>query len=287
MNDIFDGEFFGALKSLKLAVKMRQNSGMSGARRSLAKGSSVEFSDFREYISGDDTRRVDWNAYGRLDRLFVKLFTEEKEASFRIMVDVSKSMDYGQGKKAAALRIAGMFSYMVLTNLDRLYLTTMNQTCVKTTKGMSGGYSFQRVLSELSGTVFEGETNLVGGILSQPLVGRGVTILISDFFDCDDLKEALAYLAYKKQEIILIQVLDEEEINPGVEGYVNLIDSENGSQCRVMVTSKIRREYEAALVSFKERLRGLAVNYRADYALFSSGEPLEQWIAKIGKVGMK
>ena len=124
---IFDDDFFQKLNTLKLSLNMRLNQGMSGARKSGAKGTSVEFSDFREYMLGDDIRRIDWNAYGRMDKLFIKQFMEEKEGIYHIFLDTSKSMDYGEPKKSRlALQIAGALSYLVLNNLDRVYVTQMS-----------------------------------------------------------------------------------------------------------------------------------------------------------------
>ena len=97
---VFDQEFFKKLNTLKMNLPMQLNQGMSGIRKSSAKGSSVEFSDFREYMLGDDIRRIDWNAYGRTDKLYIKQFMEEKEGIFQIFLDTSKSMVFGQVTKA-------------------------------------------------------------------------------------------------------------------------------------------------------------------------------------------
>ena len=144
---LFDSEFFNRLNRMKMMTKMRLNVGMGGQRKSTAKGSSVEFSDFREYIPGDDIRRIDWNVYGRMDKLFVKQFMEEKEGLFHVMVDCSKSMDFGEKKKSIfARQIAGMISYMVLSNLDRVYLTALHNKKADTTKGMTGRQAFSKIL---------------------------------------------------------------------------------------------------------------------------------------------
>ncbi|MDP4178692.1 MAG: DUF58 domain-containing protein, partial [Bacillota bacterium] len=97
---IFDTEFLKKLDSIALNANITMSEGSSGSRKSKSKGSSVEFSDYREYTAGDDFRRVDWNAYGRFDRLFVKLFMEEREALINIFIDSSKSMNYGNPKKS-------------------------------------------------------------------------------------------------------------------------------------------------------------------------------------------
>ena len=125
---IFDQDFFNKLNNLAIAMNARMSYGMSGGRKSSAKGSSVEFSDYREYIPGDDIRRIDWSAYGRLDRLYIKQFMEEKEGVFQIFVDASKSMAFGEPPKTRqALQLAGALAYLVLNNLDRVYVSQMQE----------------------------------------------------------------------------------------------------------------------------------------------------------------
>ena len=116
---LFDQEFFAKLNNLAIAMNTRMTYGIGGGRKSNAKGNSVEFSDFREYRLGDDIRRIDWNAYGRFDKLFVKLFMEEKEGLFQIFLDASKSMDFGEkNKSVCAQRIA--FEYWWGSYTDEL-----------------------------------------------------------------------------------------------------------------------------------------------------------------------
>ena len=92
---MLDAAFFDRLSRLRLAMGNKSSLNRTGNRKSMQKGSSTEFSDFREYMPGDDIRRIDWNAYGRLDRLFVKEYMEEKESIVSILIDTSASMDYG------------------------------------------------------------------------------------------------------------------------------------------------------------------------------------------------
>ena len=156
---LFDGEFFARLHTLRMSNKMKLTSGMSGGRKSSAKGNSVEFSDFREYMLGDDIRKIDWNAYGRMNRLFIKLFQEEKEGLFRIFLDGSKSMDYGERKKSVlARRIVAMLSFIVLNNLDRVYVNQIKENELCLGKGMTGKQSFQKILLNLERMTFEVRT---------------------------------------------------------------------------------------------------------------------------------
>lgn len=274
---IFDDDFFQKLNTLKLSLNIRLNQGMSGARKSGAKGTSVEFSDFREYMLGDDIRRIDWNAYGRMDKLFIKQFMEEKEGIYHIFLDTSKSMDYGEPKKSRlALQIAGALSYLVLNNLDRVYVTQMQENSLSEGKGLSGRNSYKKILAELNGIRFDGRTTLSGSIMSRNMKGRGLSVIISDFLDPAGIEAALRYLKYKKQQIVLVQVLAREELTITKEGSLNLIDSETGDIVRVTVNRKMIESYEEELKKLKYRLSALAKKYEAEYILAAADESIDK-----------
>lgn len=276
---LFDGAFFSKLATLRMSSKMKMTAGMSGGRKSSMKGNSVEFSDFREYILGDDIRKIDWNAYGRMDRLFIKLFQEEKEGVFRIFVDGSKSMDYGEKKKSVlARRIAGMLSYIVLNNLDRVYLTKLGDETLQPGKGMTGRQSFQKILLALENMTFEGNSSLYEGIQKCKISGHGITILISDFFNEEELEPMLRYLVYQKQEIILIHTLAAEEIDPDLEGHLNLIDMESRKDLRVSMSGSVLKKYQKTLHAFQERLITLSRKYQAHYMFVSTEDALDKFI---------
>ena len=276
---LFDSTFYAKLNTLKLSTKLKLNAGMSGSRKSTAKGNSVEFSDFREYMLGDDIRRIDWNAYGRMDKLFVKLFMEEKEGLFHIMIDCSKSMDYGEKKKSIlARRIAAALSYIILNQLDRVYLTTIKENEVKSTKGMTGRQSFQKILMELEHITFEGKTDLKKGIISKPYPSKGVVMIISDFFDQnqEQLEEIVKYLTYKKQEVVLIQILAVEEVHPELEGTLRMIDMETKQEERITMSQKVIKEYQKTLHRFQNNLMHIAKKYQAQYLTMTTEDPLEK-----------
>lgn len=276
---LFDSTFYAKLNTLKLSTKLKLNAGMSGSRKSTAKGNSVEFSDFREYMLGDDIRRIDWNAYGRMDKLFVKLFMEEKEGLFHIMLDCSKSMDYGEKKKSIlARRIAAALSYIILNQLDRVYLTTIKENQIKSTKGMTGRQSFQKILMELEHVTFEGATDLKTGIMSKPYPSKGVVMIISDFFEenQEQLEEMVKYLTYKKQEVVLIQTLAIEEVHPELEGTLRMIDMETNKEERITMSQKVLKQYEKTLYQFQNHLMHIAKKYQAQYLTMTTEDPLEK-----------
>lgn len=256
---------------------MRLNQGMSGARKSSAKGASVEFSDFREYMLGDDIRRIDWNAYGRMDKLFIKQFMEEKEAVYHIFLDTSKSMDYGEPKKSRlALQVAGALAYLVLNNLDRVYVTQVQENALSYGKGLSGRNAYKKILAQLTHMQFDGKTTLAASIMSRNMTSQGCSIIISDFLDPAGIEPALRYLKYKKQQIILVQILAVEEVRLTQEGSLNLIDSETGETVRVTVNRKMIEAYETELARLRSELSRLARKYEAGYLYATTEDSIDR-----------
>jgi len=281
---IFDKDYFSALKKVNLNINQKLSSGSQGGRKSKAKGVSVEFSDFREYALGDDFRRIDWNAYGRLDKLFIKVFMEEREGIFNIFLDSSASMDFGEkNKKIMSLRVAGALTYIALNNLDRVNINTMNEGKLFPLKGGSNSKSFQNIIANLSEVEFKGKTNISKSICKSNLKKRGVSIIISDFLDSlgvKELEKSLRYLAYNKQEIILIQVLSEEEINPKIDREVTLIDNECDEKVKLTLNSRVIEAYKSELKKYNKNLEKAVTKYGGALIKVSTEEKIEEIILK-------
>lgn len=279
MSEIFNSDFFKSLTSLKLAMHLRLEKGMSGGRKSSAKGASVEFSDFREYIPGDDVRRIDWNVYGRMDKLYIKQFMEEKEATYHIFLDNSRSMDFGAEKKSVmALRLAGAFAYMILGQLDRVAIHTVTAENIGQHNPVTGRASFQRILQELEQVTFSGNTYLEDSVRRCSIKGRGVSILLSDFLDVHGVEGLIKYLAFQKQEVVLIQILSREEVDFYGEGTVNLIDSETREELKITMTRQSIRLYEEQMARHQEQIARIARKYGCVYEQVVSDEPLHKVI---------
>jgi len=276
--ELFDGEFYKRLSTIRLHMNLKFRQGQSGNRKSTAKGSSLEFSDFREYLLGDDIRHIDWNAYGRSGKLLVKLFMEEKEGRFHIFVDGSKSMDFGEHKKSTqSLRIAAALSYVILANTDRVFLTTAGEKGMMTSKGLTGKQAFDKIRAQLMETCFKSREGLEQMLYARPFTARGVTVLISDFFLEQDIEPLLRYLLYQKQQILLIHVLAPEEQKPELMGTLNLIDSENAGNLKVTCDSRVLKGYHKAYEDFTGRLQELCRKYKASYVFVSSDMPLDKF----------
>ncbi len=226
---------------------------------------------------GDDIRRIDWNAYGRMDKLFIKQFMEEKEAVYNLFLDTSKSMDYGEPKKSRlALQIAGALSYLILNHLDRVYVTKMLENSLSESKGLSGRNAYKRILTELEHVRFDGRTTIAKSVMSRNIRGRGCSIIISDFLDPEGISEALRYLKYKHQQIILIQVLARQELCVTQEGSLNFIDSETGDVVRVTLNRSVISAYQASLKEMEYKLSMLAKKYEAGYVLAAADDSIDK-----------
>lgn len=258
-----------------MSLAMSVAAGMSGGRKSNAKGNSVEFSDFREYRFGDDIRRIDWNAYGRFDKLFIKLFMEEKEGLFSIFIDSSKSMDFGEHNKAVcALRLAGAVSYIVLQNGDRLFINVMDNGNLIEYKSMAGIKAFSKVTQTLESVSFSGNSGLFESVRHKDFKKRGTSFLITDGYT-EELEDAVKYLKFKNQDVVLIQVLSREELEPEFEGTVNLIDSETGLDMRMTMSSQTVRDYKKSLDNFLARTQAMCKKYSCTYIRAISDESME------------
>lgn len=276
---LFDQSFFTKLNQLAIAMNTHMTHGMGGGRKSNAKGTSVEFSDYREYIPGDDIRRIDWGAYGRLDKLYIKRFMEEKEGIFQIFIDTSNSMSFGEPKKSrTALQLAGALAYLVLNNLDRVYVSEMQESTLTQGKGRAGKQAFRQIMQELEAVEFDGRTNLNKAIMSRQYQGSGVSIVISDFLDEKGIEEAVKYLRYKKQQVILIQVLARQEVDIEGDGVVNLLDMETGEEVRLSLNRTTIEQYNQALQHMTERMSALARKYEMTFIRMIADEPLEKFL---------
>lgn len=276
---IFDSDFIKKLNKIGLSIKIPMNEGMSGGRRSKAKGSSVEFSDFREYTLGDDFRRVDWNAYGRFDKLFIKLYMEEREALINIFIDKSKSMNFGKGKKSVmALKIAAVFAYLSLNSMDRVCINSFNGYELEKSSSLAGNAMFSRCLEYLQKIEFNGETSIYRSIIKKDFKGRGISIIISDFLVEENISEIIKYLRYKNQQVILVHILSKEELKPELQGQIRLIDSETGEYKNLTASAALLKQYEKKVNMFIDGLKEECTKHGASYVQLCSEDTIEKII---------
>lgn len=266
-SQLFDSDFLKKLEQLVISTKISLADGASGNRKSRAKGSSVEFSDYREYSIGDDFKRIDWNAYGRFEKLFIKLFMEEREAPIHIFLDNSKSMDWGEPNKSiASRRLAAALSYISLCSYDRVSLVCMNDVVDKFKSDLRGKNSFSQILNLMDSLEYKGTTDIFNTVSKYNLKsGKGISIVISDFFTNGNLLDMINYLQFKKQEVYICHILAPQEVEPEIGMSLRLIDIESGEFRDVTSSPALvktyKKVYKRFITNIEDTCKGRGVNY--------------------------
>src|SRR5881275_588703 len=181
---LLDPKFLARLEQLELVSRKIFLGRMKGERRSKKKGQSVEFADYRNYVIGDDLRFLDWNLYARLDRLFLRLFMEEEDLHFYVLIDNSLSMDFGSPTKLHyAKQIAAALGFIGLVNLDRVVVEAFNERLTQTMPPLRGRRSLWRLMDFLQKVEPAGPSDLKRALRSFSLKcsGKGIVVLLSDF----------------------------------------------------------------------------------------------------------
>ena len=286
IRDLLTNEYMARLDVLDLAVKKRLGGISAGARKSTAKGSSLEFSDFREYTQGDDLRRIDWNSYARFGRLYTKLFNEERQATVNIILDVSSSVRLYGEKRDYAGAFAASAAYIALNNSDMVNIFAVDSSGTGRCTALSSKKSFPRAVAFIEEAVSKTEKtrtaiNASVAALAGERLGEGISLIISDFFSDDGCDTAVKFLRSKKQGVILAQILDSREINFEERGNLRLVDSENGSFRELEITPEMLKRYGRALEEFKNGLKELALRNEGEYHFFDDSAPL---LAAVGEL---
>ena len=266
--------FLARLDALRLAMRGRAQGGAGGSRRSRQTGSSAEFSDYREYIPGDDIRRLDWNALARFDRLYMKLFMEEQESQVTILLDASASMEAKWDTARCAAEAVG---YLALTGGDRLQLQALKDGKATRFPQLSGRAAFAKLNMFLDSCVPDGkEETLTEAVKRAEGLRKGLCFLITDGYTEDALKEALDYLRYMRQETAVIQVMSGGELRPEMEGALKLTDSESGEQIDLLADRNALENYREALDDFLKAVRENCSAREAHYLLLDGSESFEE-----------
>jgi uncharacterized protein (DUF58 family) len=289
---LFDSTFLAKLEQLHLLARKLFRGEHRAERRSRQIGSSLEFADYRNYSWGDEPRTIDWAVYARLDRLFVKLFEQERDLDIHFLVDSSASMRAGEAgmpKLDAARKIAAALSYIALANLDRVNVGWFDNA-LRDDLGLSRGKSqFHHVLGFLSQPPDAGGPTALLPVLRafcQRLKRRGLVFVLSDFFDPEGYEEALSLLLYHQFEVQVVQVVDPAELSPPVSGDLRLTECETGETWDVTATDGLVREYEEEVAAFIQGLEAFCLRRGVGYALARSDVPFEDLVLRLLRDGV-
>jgi uncharacterized protein (DUF58 family) len=293
-------ELLRRLEQFQLLAARRSKSSAKGERRSKARGQSVEFADFRNYAVGDDFRYLDWNLYGRLDRLFLKLYEEERELPVRIFLDASESMTFGAPPKFDfARQVAAAVGYVALCGFDRVTVHIFPEAdpaapnadaaalsaelaargALRAVRGRKSALEFFQNLSSITA---RGAAELNEALRRGALVSRqtGVAVVLSDFLDPAGYESGLDALAARGFQVNAIQILAPEELNPGAYGDLRLVDCETGGMQEVTFGKYRLKAYQQTVQNFRQRLREFCQRRGMSFFSVSSETPLEELLLK-------
>lgn len=281
IDELLDSPLVARLNALDLTSRKILSGKLKGERRSKKRGESVEFADHRPYVLGDDLRHIDWNIFGRLDRLFLKLFLEEEDMGLHLILDCSASHDCGNPSKFLLMqKLSVALGYVALSNMHRLTCFALG--------GVEGG-----VLSRLADLRGRRRLNDLARWLcalepmgSTPFTeackrialtrrGKGVVVVMSDFFIKEGYETGLRLLLGRGYDVYALQVLSPQEIKPDIGGDLRLKDCEDGDLAEVTISAPLLRKYEQTLTAYCHRLRDFCAAREIMHMTVPSATPVD------------
>ena len=296
MAGLLTADLLRRLEQFQLIAARRAKSSARGERRSRSRGQSVEFADYRSYSHGDDLRYLDWNLYGRLEKLFLKLYEEERELPVRIFLDASESMTFGQPAKFDfARQIAAALGYVALCGFDRVSVIPFPDLSADATPGqlearslelarrgalrsVRGRKSSLQFLQNLHALTAGGSADLNQVLRRGAMEARqsGLAIVLSDFLDPAGYEAGLTALVGRGFQVSAVQILSPEELNPATYGDLRLVDAETGAQQEVTFGRYRLAAYRQTVQNFVQRLREFCQPRGIRFFSVSSDLPLEK-----------
>ena len=277
-------EFFSRLESLAFNLRKDLGGFFGGKHLVSTYGQTVEFADYREYMLGDDIRRIDWNLYSRFEKYFIKLFTDERQMHVHIYIDCSASMGkVNPNKGAYAIAVAAAIGYLAIHNMDKVSYHLIKGAKAENPFGtIVGKRAFFRAMTTLEQIDFTDEADISPAIVGDPNVGTGdgLSVLISDFFSDNDWKKGVDYLVYKKNQILLAQIYSPDELDPTYTDRVNLIDSEStdiadSKNMKIRINKSMQLAFREAVTAFIADITDFCKRRDAGFISLDCEKPLE------------
>lgn len=283
MKRLFDEDFLRKLEALSLISRRASLGQAKGERRSVKKGSGVEFRDFRPYVPGDDIRYVDWNIYSRLDRLILKLFIEEEDLCLHLLIDSSGSMGFGTPSKLEyALKVAAALGYIGLSNFERVAIGLFSDGLGKLLRPRRGRGQIFPLLGFLDKVRPQGRTDLSASLKEYALWAKapGLAILISDLLDPRSYQEGIMALLKRRFDVFLFHLVSTEELHPPFSGDLRLIDAELKEAKEVTVGPALLSRYRQNLEAFFQGVEAFCLRNQVGYVRASTAVPFEDLLLK-------
>jgi uncharacterized protein (DUF58 family) len=269
-------ELLARLEQLEIPSRRRLRQHHRGERAAQKKGSSLEFSDYREYLPGDDIRNIDWNVYARTERLFLKLFLEEQSKPVYFVLDASESMNFGEPTKFEYARaLACALSYVSLLSYDHPRILLIHGASFQAIS-ITSLKQFFPVIQRLEGIEPEGDTRWSAALRKIALSNftRGIFFLMSDFYSVDGW-EGMKLLAAAGNELHCLQILTDEEVHPEFRGDLRLIDSETQSESEISISPSVLKKYDARLKQMQASVKNTASHSFSSFYSIRTSVPLQ------------
>jgi uncharacterized protein (DUF58 family) len=280
---LFEPDFLRRLERLELLARKLFRGSVRGEHTTERRGRGLEFRDFRRYRPGDDLRYIDWNIYSRLDRLFLKLFASEEDLTLHIVLDTSASMGFGQPSKFDyGRRLAAALAYVGLNNLDRVGIGAFAAGAGPNLAPCKSRSQITTVLGFLSDLECAGRTEFAEGLARQAerMRSPGLAIVISDLLGGSDLRDGLEALRHRGHDVVAVQVLAEEEIEPPLDGALRLVDAEDGTVVQATVDARLRHRYREHLQAELASLERYAHRTGIEYLRASTAIPFDDLVLR-------
>lgn len=275
---VIDEAFLSEIEALQTILHNNVAGMFGGNHQAKTFGSSCEFADYRDYMPGDDISKIDWNVYARFDKLYQKLYLDERQMHTKIYIDASRSMQHGSLEKSEqAIRLAAAFAYLSVSEMDKVSVYAIHGNRVdEVISGMVGKDSYLNYINKLNEIDFDSTAVISEAILTSKIgMGDGYSILISDFLTDEDYERAIDKFAEKKRDILCIQVLSRDELNPQFRGKMHLFDAENIADFfRKKIDKERVRAYKEALKFVIDRIKNYCESRGGHYMLVPAHEKL-------------
>lgn len=275
---VIDEAFLSEIEALQTVLKNNIAGMFGGNHQSKNFGSSCEFADYRDYMPGDDISKIDWNVYARFDKLYQKLYLDERQMHTKIYIDASRSMQHGSLEKSEqAIRLAAAFAYLSVSEMDKVSIYAIHGNVVdEVISGMVGKDSYLNYINKLNEIDFDSTAVISEAILTSKIgMGDGYSILISDFLTDENYERAIDKFAEKRRDILCVQVLSRDELNPQFRGKMHLFDAENIADFfRKKIDKERVRAYKEALKFVVDRIKNYCESRGGNYMLVPAHEKL-------------
>jgi len=285
---LFDEDFLRKLEYLHIVSSKMFRGQLRAERRSKKMGSGLEFADHRDYAPGDDFRYLDWNLFGRLDRLLLRLFEEEEDLSVYFLLDVSASMFSGDPLKADyARRVVAALAYIALANLDRVMIVPFSDHLGDALAPKRGKGQIFTVIDFLKGLERGNETDLEAAAREfvHQTHHKGLAVVVSDLFDHRGFERGLNFIRYNRFDMYVLHVLDAGDFEPQIGGDVRLVDIETGQSREATISPPVIASYKEQLATFLGDVERYCRSKQAGYTRAVTNTPFDALVLSVLRRG--